>query len=242
MPVFGSKIIFLDTVDSTNNYAATLIEKNEAVNGTVVLADYQFSGRGQRSKRWEANKGENLTFSVIWMPDKLSVSTLATINWWVSLTLVRFLDSHGIKAKIKWPNDLLVQRQKIAGLLIENKLHGDQIKSLVIGIGLNVNQSFDAQGLALSMAMITKREWPLRKLLIEFLAFLNHSIDGLDDPQQLKEAYEKELFLYQKQITYTMKNEVYTGLLLGVNEDGQLNVSQQNRTLTFNAGEITLHY
>ena len=76
MPVFGSKFIFLDSVDSTNNYAATLIEQGKAENGTVVMADYQEQGRGQRNNHWQANKGENLTFSLIWLPDNLSVHEL----------------------------------------------------------------------------------------------------------------------------------------------------------------------
>lgn len=242
MSLFGAKFIFLDSVDSTNNYAATLLEQLDTVNGTVVLAEYQTKGKGQRNNVWQAKKGENLTFSIIWIPDNLSVSDLACLNWWISLTLTRLLKSYGINAVIKWPNDILVNERKIAGILIENRLQGERIKSLIIGIGLNVNQIFLESEKGISMKMIKNKDFDLNHILVDFCYLLNTEINTWKDYKKLKSDYENSLFGNQKEITYSLNNSTHSGRVKGVNTQGQLLILDQDQMKTFNAGEITLLY
>lgn len=242
MPVFGSKFIFLDSVDSTNNYAATLIEQGKVENGTVVMADYQEQGRGQRNNYWQANKGENLTFSLIWLPDNLSVHELVYVNWWVSLTLVRLLASFGIESQVKWPNDILVENKKIAGILMENKLQGDKVKCVIIGVGLNVNQVFLPEEKAVSMSMITGEHSKIHKVLMELCVGLNETEGELKNPKQLKSSYEEKLFLNQETICFTVDGIEEKGRILGINDHGQLLILHKDLVRTYNSGEITQLY
>ena len=108
----GQKIIHLDSVDSTNNYVANLINEGKIEHGTVVLADAQLEGRGQRNARWSVNAGENLTFTVFMDNVNLSVARQFFLNRLVSLCLVRFLCKLGLSPKIKWPNDIFVGGKK----------------------------------------------------------------------------------------------------------------------------------
>ena len=130
----GQKIIHLESVDSTNNYAAILLSEGRIGHGTVILADEQTNGRGQRGAKWLSAEGVNLLFSLVVQPDNLSVSDQCVLTEITSLALIEFLRKFGISAQVKWPNDILVNGEKIAGVLIENHLKGNLIASSVIGI------------------------------------------------------------------------------------------------------------
>ena len=99
----GQVKVHLSLVDLTNNYAANLLKSGKAKSGTVILADEQTNGRGQRGEVWQSEPGLNLQFSIIWIPENLSISNQKYFNIAVSLGLVQFLEKKGIEAKIKWP-------------------------------------------------------------------------------------------------------------------------------------------
>jgi len=138
--IFGSQKIYLGEVDSTNNFAAQLVSDGLCQNGAIVLADYQTQGKGQRGNEWVSNKGENILMSIVYQPEQLKVSEQIKLNWGTSLAIISFLDDYGINAKVKWPNDILVENQKIGGILLENHLLNSIVNTSIIGIGVNVNQ------------------------------------------------------------------------------------------------------
>ncbi len=140
----GKNLLFLHEVESTNTYAMNLLRNVNAIEGTVVYTDYQTQGKGQRGSAWTSKIGENITLSVIIKPHFLSlqqsfylskVSALAVYD-----LLTDILVNSQYDIKIKWPNDILVNQSKIAGILIENNFTSNFIQHSVIGIGLNVNQ------------------------------------------------------------------------------------------------------
>jgi len=131
------KIVRFDTLDSTNSEAL----RGDYPEGTVILADHQTQGRGQRGNVWCSEKSQNLTFSVVHYPD-LPLSDSFRISMAAALSVTDLLSSFGIESRIKWPNDIYVGNKKIAGILIENSLSGSSlIRKSVIGIGLNVMQT-----------------------------------------------------------------------------------------------------
>src|SRR4051812_18760955 len=144
----GKNILFLPETDSTNSYAIELLKNVNPPDGTVVHTARQLRGKGQRGAAWTTEPVSNLTISIIVKPAFLSlanqyflyiVSALAVHD-----TTAEFLAPRQFDIKIKWPNDILVNRKKIAGILIENRITGNLINASVIGIGINVNQaSFD---------------------------------------------------------------------------------------------------
>ena len=137
-------IIWLDTVDSTNDEARRRI--SDLDNLSVLSALEQTAGRGQRGNRWAARAGENLTFTIVLkygpgaLPSVRAVDQF-TISEITALTVVDLLAAHGIEAKIKWPNDIYVGNKKICGILIEHSVREGMLSSSIIGIGLNVNQT-----------------------------------------------------------------------------------------------------
>ena len=134
-------IIWLKVTDSTNDEARRRI--SELDNLSVVAAMEQTAGRGQGDHSWTSEPGENLTFTlVLKAPPLPSVSTseLLLLTQLVTRALREYLLSKGVDTRIKWPNDLYAGDKKIAGILIENILDGRQLRSSLIGIGLNLNQ------------------------------------------------------------------------------------------------------
>lgn len=133
---FNISIEYHDEVTSTNDLARS----SEHPPGSIIVAERQTSGRGQRGNKWESPAGENLTFSVVLHPEFLRADMQFYISKAVSLSLCDVLDSLGLTAKIKWPNDIYIGNKKIAGILIENDIINTNISKSIIGIGLNVNQ------------------------------------------------------------------------------------------------------
>lgn len=133
-------ILLLDEVSSTNDYLKQLSLSSKIEEGTVVLAQYQEKGKGQREKIWESEKGKNLLFSMYL--DTTRKGNPFVINMMVSLAVCSVLEKFGItqNVSIKWPNDVLVGGEKIAGILIENTIGSKQTTKTFIGVGLNVNQ------------------------------------------------------------------------------------------------------
>ena len=179
-------IMWLESVDSTNSEAKRRI--SDIDNLSVLSALSQSEGRGQKGNKWSSVPGENLTFSIVLKfgeqtAGKAGLSVAGELRLAVtareqfvlteitSLSIVEFLSRHGIKAKIKWPNDIYVGDKKICGVLIENSLRGKNLSSSIIGIGLNVNQrNFDVNlPNPTSMILETGIEEDIRSCLEEFM-------------------------------------------------------------------------
>ena len=144
----GQNLIKLSSVDSTNNFLKSLVSNSEPLpEGTVIMADDQYAGRGQQNNIWKAEPGKNLTFSVLLKPTFLPLSQQFLLNMVVSTAINNAL-SHFLSdgLSVKWPNDIYFRDQKIGGVLIENTIVGNDIKTAIIGIGINVNQQhFEAE-------------------------------------------------------------------------------------------------
>jgi len=133
-------IVKLDTLTSTNSYASMFNQKNKIEKPHVFWTDFQTHGKGQKGESWHSESGKNLLFSIL-LDLELPVDSRFDISKAAALGIARYLDSLSVgEVSIKWPNDILVEDQKIAGILIENSIVGQQIKKAIIGIGLNVNQ------------------------------------------------------------------------------------------------------
>lgn len=138
-------IHLVDEIDSTNNYMKSLLLKQKVKEGTIISADFQTGGRGQRGNGWVSENGKNLLFSIVLYPDAVKANEQFLILQVVSLAVADFLRKYTDGITIKWPNDIYWREKKICGILIENAIEGDQIKESVCGIGINLNQeSFDS--------------------------------------------------------------------------------------------------
>ena len=237
---FGNQIFRLDKVDSTNNFAANLIEKGICQNGAVILADEQTSGRGQRDTFWESQAHKNILCSYIYFPDNVSVENLEAFNYCLSIALVNCLKHFQIHAAIKWPNDILVNNKKIAGVLIENSLSVGKIKSMIFGIGLNVNQVDFHSTNATSMALVTKNEFDLSEVSSSLTQEFNHWISFADrNAPFIKQEYLKYFFGFQKLQRFKSSDHEFDGVIEGVNEHGELEINVSGELKSFKNKEIS---
>lgn len=159
-------LIALEHTVSTNAYLSALLSQHPA-EFTVVSAEYQSAGKGQRGNSWESGKGANLLFSQLFYPDFLAVSHQFLLSKTVALAIKEELDEYASGFSIKWPNDIYWNDLKICGFLTENELLGSTILSSIVGIGLNVNQEVfrsDAPN-PVSLRQITGRNYVLTNVL-----------------------------------------------------------------------------
>jgi len=236
-------IIQLDEVDSTNNYARLLFDKNKLKEETVVNAFFQNKGRGQQNNSWISERGKNLTFTLILFTRYLKAEKQFYLSMAVSLGIIDFLKSKNIDAKIKWPNDIYTGKGKIAGILVENSiLHEDLLNSFV-GIGLNVNQEKFQDINAQSMKTVTSVNYDLEETLNRLLEFLNFQIQRLKENQfnLIKTEYLRNLTGFKEKRKFSAESRIFYGKIMDVEENGQLVIKNaEGKKLKFMFKEVTL--
>jgi BirA family transcriptional regulator, biotin operon repressor / biotin---[acetyl-CoA-carboxylase] ligase len=228
--VLGVPLIRLDQVDSTNSYAGRLIKSGDALEGTVILAEFQTLGRGQKGSTWESRKGLNLTFSFILMPAFLEVNRHFYLLMSISMGILDLLRQEGIKAQIKWPNDLVAAGRKIGGILIENSMKGNCLSSSVVGIGINVNQTRfafkggDPTSMKLELGRSLNREDLFGGTLKHLTAWINRLY--AKEWRMIRESYLQHLFQFDQWADYKDDAGDFRGRITGVLEGGELSVEK----------------
>ena len=240
MSLFGKEVIHLSEVDSTNNFAAILLSDQVCQNGTVIMADSQTFGRGQRGNVWQSEKGENLLISIVFIPDNLSVLNQAQLTWATSLSIIETLAKFNIKAQVKWPNDIFIGGKKIAGILIENQIIGENIVSSIIGVGLNVNQADFRVNNATSILNETGIKNSLKKVLQSLCESMDNIFNELNTQRgiSLKSLYESNLYQRNETCQYEDQTGVFFGKIIGVKESGQLLVEVNSELVEYGIKEI----
>lgn len=237
----GKNLVFVPECHSTNSLAVQLSQQQVQPEGTVVITDHQTAGRGQRGNGWEANPGENLTFSVIVNPAFLKVVDQFNLTIITSLAVCDYLhDRLNTSIKIKWPNDVMVGPKKICGILIENSLSGENLQSSVLGIGLNVNQELFKLTSPTSMRQITGRwyelgnefEWLLEKLEIRYMQLKS------GQENSARREYLKHLYWINEKRIFASHTSEFEGTIRGVDEQGRLKIEADGREAAFDLKEI----
>lgn len=207
---------------------STNLDAREGSHGEVFIADYQSEGRGRLDHKWEAKRGENLMMSVVLSVEGMEPEKVATLPIVMGLAATKALY---LKAKLKWPNDVLVNGKKLAGILCER--HGDNV---IVGIGVNVNTerfSPEIEHRAISLKLLDTREVELSevrdKLLTSFSDFYEAWVERGFDTSLLNALSEID-YLRGKTISVRQTDEdlaPLVGLCEGIAEDGSLIVSGQ---------------
>jgi len=232
--------LYLPSCHSTNTYASDFAKENEIVNGWTVYTFDQTKGRGQQGNVWESEPNKNLTFSMVLKPEFLDPQDQFQLNMAISLAIIHFLTDLGLKADIKWPNDILVNDRKIAGILIENQLRGNLFKTAIVGIGLNVNQQlFETQG-ATSVFLQNGKEFDLVQSLGYIKTILFSYVEKLrtGEIEWIKKEYHSKLYLRNKPSVFKRGDDSFVGSIKQVDESGMLQIQTENGLLSFGLKEI----
>ncbi|MEZ0486480.1 biotin--[acetyl-CoA-carboxylase] ligase [Fibrella aquatica] len=248
----GQKIVYLPSCQSTNDEAARLLNQDDPTStghtipeGTIVVTDQQTKGRGQRGNTWEAQSGQNLTFSLVLNPHFLAASEQFWLNIAVSLaiqdTLTPLLSTAGLT--IKWPNDVYVYDRKLGGVLIENTLQGYALAYSIVGIGLNVNQLAFSVPTATSLLLESPIPdgYSLPGLLTALAEQLEKRYLQLRSGHRhvLRAAYLQHLYRYQIPGTYLADDQLFTGIIVDLDPTGRLGILTEGVTRFFAFKEVS---
>ncbi|MBB5648510.1 BirA family biotin operon repressor/biotin-[acetyl-CoA-carboxylase] ligase [Pedobacter cryoconitis] len=212
--------------------------------GTVIMAENQYEGRGQVGSKWHAEPGKNLTFSILLRPSFIQPREQFNLNMTISIAIQKALESLiGTGLSVKWPNDIYFGHQKIGGMLIENIVAGSHIKACIAGIGINVNQEVfetELQQRAGSIYQILHRHVDLVTLLAEICSHIEAGYLKLKAGNygNLRNEYLNYLYQYNVKANYRQNGEIIEGKIVDVGENGMLSLETIDGLKTYNFKEI----
>lgn len=240
----GKHLIHLREIPSTNTYAKAYITNSSPIDGTVILADAQLSGRGQAGNTWVAEPGQNLTLSIIYHAGFLTATRQFDLSIAVALGVLDTIKAllSGVECRIKWPNDILAAGKKVAGILIENTIRGDYLQYTVVGIGLNVNQqSFPPElALACSLSTISGKQFSIEEVMEILLSNIEVYFLQLRSGthRKQKETYLQQLYGMGEELGFEDKGGAFTGSIMGIDDTGKLQIKKNNAVVTYGFKEI----
>ncbi|NOQ22463.1 MAG: biotin--[acetyl-CoA-carboxylase] ligase [Candidatus Aegiribacteria sp.] len=245
---FGSEIVYMDSVDSTNSLAMTLAARG-AAHGTVVTADQQTDGRGRMGRKWISPPCSNLYLSIILRPEvsPTEASQIPILSVVASIRALKRTVSD-MSFGIKWPNDIYCRDRKISGTLCEMKAETDRVNHVVVGTGINVNMkpSDDSiRDIATSLFMETGIEYSRVRLasflLEEFERVYNRwLIEG--NLEFIIDEWDGYSLLKGKQVDVRTATRIVSGKVTGIARNGALKLELPDGTVRFvYAGDATLH-
>ncbi len=223
--------ISLSEVDSTNNYAMNLVRQGVARNFQCIWALHQNDGKGQRGNTWFSESGKNLTCSIIYFPLALEAVENFYLSMTVCLAAKKFLENHCTGVQVKWPNDLYIAGKKTGGILIENTLEKQNVKSSVIGVGINLNQKEfpddipNATSVFLNAGIILEIE-PNLQLLYNSITEGLKKLD-LKLYAEIKTEYLKSMYGIGIQLKFKDSIGEFTGVIEGVEDTGELIIKDE---------------
>ncbi len=220
-------IRYYKELGSTNDFALLLIQNENAPEFTVIVAESQISGRGQRNNVWESQAEKNLLFSIIIYPEHVKASKQFIISECIALAVLKVVAEYTENVSVKWPNDIYVGEEKISGILIENSLRGSVINSTVIGVGLNCNQAEFSKSIPNPTSLIqhTKTETPLKDVLFAVLEEFekNYELSKID-LNKVHEMYNQFLYKKDELALFSDENGEFWGKIRYVNKDGIIEI------------------
>ena len=234
--VLGQRCMVFEVLASTNTSLYTLGRQGDP-EGTVVLADEQTAGRGQAGKVWISPPGCNLYVSALLRP-AIVPAQAPQISLLAAVALVDTLRQEGAVCGIKWPNDVLIRRRKVAGVLTEMETHQDAVRFVVVGIGINVNMTQEAlqdrlgsiAESATSLRVALGLEVSRERLLATLMERLEHWYDRFiaDGKAVLQEAWEARSLMRGRRISAQTSGAILEGTAEGIDGTGRLQLRRND--------------
>lgn len=216
------KVFVAECVDSTNLWAASMSGKEE--NGSLFLAERQSAGRGRRGRTWDSSE-EGLFLSILEYP-QLQSEQVMRLTLCAGLAVCRGMeDVTGITPNIKWPNDIVLNGKKVCGILAEMRAEGEKIKHVVIGIGVNVNQTEfprELNSIATSLRLETGKEWDKNQLAFAICNRLDEYECYLKEGCFPIEEYKNLCVTLNRQVRVITVDSEYSAKAISVTKDGEL--------------------
>jgi BirA family biotin operon repressor/biotin-[acetyl-CoA-carboxylase] ligase len=231
----ANKIIELDTTESTNTYACNLLKQEEPPEGTIIWAKEQTHGRGRDNNAWESEKGKNLTMSLILYPTFMKIEEQFLLSKVISIALFDYLSKFLSNVFIKWPNDIYVNNDKIAGILIENSIIGNRFAHTIIGIGLNVNQVRFSNNVPnpTSLKLQSGRDFDLQECFYELNKSINIRYEMLRSKNigKINTDYLNHVYRYKILSVYQTEQREFIAKIIDVENNGVIVLETNNHEI-----------
>jgi BirA family transcriptional regulator, biotin operon repressor / biotin---[acetyl-CoA-carboxylase] ligase len=246
--VIGRNLKFFEQVDSTNLYAKRIAEDG-FLDGTVILADEQLNGRGRMGRTWVSPKGSGIWMTIMLKP-KINPADASKVTLLAACAVCKAIEEvSGLYAKIKWPNDIVINGKKLCGILTEMSAEIDEINYLIIGIGVNVNTDLEdfpkeLQPIATSIK-IEKGEVVIRKelaaaIINNFERYYKGFIKTGSIKGYMNEYKEKSVVL-GKEVRVTSSTLELQGTVVDISEEGQLQLKLEDGSIKdIISGEVSV--
>lgn len=243
-------LLYFTALDSTNSEAERRIASGEP-SPFAIVSSCQTNGRGRMGRAWHSSSAENLYLSVLFEPN-IPPQQLQHFTLWAGICICRKLQSFVPNAplKIKWPNDLHCMGRKFAGMLTEAKLDADSIRSIIFGLGLNVNSNpngypHEIRTLATSLHAIHGEPLPLNEVAAAVISAIEEAyaicIKNTDTREKLSEVWGPLDALVGQKVTAILKGSEIAGIASGIDESGALLLLMPDgREEAIRAGDVTL--
>lgn len=240
----GKNLLHFNRVTSTNNVLSEMLSNSKPLaEGSVIMAVEQTAGRGQMGSHWESEAGKNISLSLLYRPEFLAIDKQFYLSMAISLGICNFLEAElNSTVQVKWPNDIYVDGKKMAGILIENSLMANHLKTSIIGIGLNVNQTVFSKNAsnAVSMKQITGIEYSINGLLEALFTSIENWYLMLKagKTEHLKKEYLRKLMYYNAEAYYKIGGKEMKCKISNIEEGGRLVLLCDNELIKCDTKEI----
>jgi len=245
----GKVCIRIEDIDSTQTYLMERCANTKPIEGTAILSYNQHSGIGQRGNKWHTDPNEAIAVSVVFYPHSLAIGDQFYLNMAIALSVRSlFAELSSQEVKIKWPNDIMVDSKKIAGVLLNNVLKGNGIEQTIVGIGLNVNQSRFPDHLpqATSLNLVTGKVFELDAVTVALFEKLEFEYLRLRSGRfsEILSDFNLHLFRKDERVTVSSASGARSDVfIVGVNSGGDLIVRDlQGSNQQYRHGQVFLNY
>ncbi|MBN1300372.1 MAG: biotin--[acetyl-CoA-carboxylase] ligase [Melioribacteraceae bacterium] len=240
--IIGRNFIYFEEVNSTNSY---LLETEVNTDpGTVVLSEYQLQGRGRKQRDWTAAKEQALTFSIL-INNLVNIKNVQLLTLGTSVAVVQaFENLYQLDVNVKWPNDVLVEDKKIAGILVESITKGNKLEKVVVGIGINVNQpnfsgKFNIRPTSVRMEL--KKQVSRERLLSEVLNLFEEMLQNLkNNKQKVLNDWKSRSRLIGEKIRIVEGDAEKYGIFEDIDNNGFLMLKTREGVETILTGDVSI--
>ena len=238
----GKNIEYYNRLESTNTEAWELIEEGNQ-HGTVIITDNQTIGRGRKENSWIMIPGKGLAFSLI-IENEYPNNYSGLISLITGIAVVESLNKRGIETKLKWPNDILVNKKKLGGILCETKIIKDKLVKVVIGVGINVNETISEHPENVSehlttMFEISKHVHQRELIVAEFINSIERLLYVLlIEPEKIINKWLNNCLHLNEKISFYENEKIIEGVFTGLNSNGFAIIEINNEIKTY--GSINL--
>ncbi|MGB5288042.1 MAG: biotin--[acetyl-CoA-carboxylase] ligase [Ignavibacteriaceae bacterium] len=242
--LIGRNFIYCDEIVSTNSELLSNKQQYKK-SGTVLLAEKQLKGKGRKDRTWQSARGLNLTFSILLSRDIVAELNINHLNLAASLAIALAIENlYQLRTELKWPNDVLIDQKKVAGILIETTVKGSKIERVVIGIGINLNQlafqgeyNFPPTSLKLEAGVNIDRETILAEILNNFEELM---INLQTQPESILKEWRSKCKMIGDKITITDGEQSKKGIFYDIDDNGYLILKRDDVIEKVHFGDVSL--